>query len=352
LTANGAPDEADQHKAGKLDPNPKAGTKPVALDVPRVYSVRELLQSSLTRATNKAEIESCSTGHFRLDAITGGIRRGFTWLFGADTSFGKSSWLVSVADVNLRKGKRVLIVSSEDLPDLYADRLMARRAEVSAAHLRDKKLDDEEEKKCKDVAAKGEPVPVYIDARRWPVEDLQPHLNRIIKEEKIDVVAFDYIQEFRSKRRHQDERVKYREIASVLRHTAKDARIAAILFSQLTMSADTKIPNRHNIRECRDIANASEVIIIGFEPDADIKPKKGDPIEAGTKCVLVDKCKNGPRGMKIPLDWNTTSASFNTVEDPKEHAKRATAEKLAYEEKLAGAQQSFDEEYDSYEGPN
>jgi replicative DNA helicase len=198
--------------------------------------------------------------------------------------------------------------------DVYADRLLARRAEISAKNLRDRKLLPSEVSRITGVVNASEAVPVYIDARRWPVENLIPHLKAIIKEEKIDIVAFDYVQEFQSKRRWQDERVKYREIASMLRHVAKDANISALLFSQLTLSQDTKIPNRSNIRECKDIANASEVIVIGFEPDKEIPTVKGPEIKAGTKCLFVDKCKNGPRGIKFPMFWNDMSASFSAVE--------------------------------------
>src|ERR1041384_1785231 len=314
-----APDEAELNQAGKLPADPRAGTKAVSLRVPRVHTVRELLSDAAVRSMSREQHTTCTTGHYRLDDITCGIRRGFTWLFGADTSFGKSSWLISVADENIRVGKRVLICSSEDVADVYADRLLARRAQISAKNLRDRDLLKSEGSRVTEAVNKAEAVPVYIDARRWPVEDLTPHLRTIIKEEKIDIVAFDYIQEFQRKKRWQDERVKYREIASQLRHIAKDANIAAILFSQLTMTAETKIPTRPTIRECRDIANASEVIVIGFEPDKEIQTAKGPGIEAGTKCLLVDKCKNGPRGVKMPMFWNDMSASFSRVDDQDHH---------------------------------
>lgn len=77
------------------------------------------------------------------------------------------------------------------------------------------------------------------------------------------------------------------------------------------------MPNRHNIRECRDIANAAEVILIAFEPEKDILDANGEvAVHAGTKCVHVDKVKNGPKGAKVPLEWDATSACFNAVKDP------------------------------------
>lgn len=310
--SSAAPDEADANKAGTLPADPKAGTKPVALAVPRVLTVQEILESSRSRAMRREPSDYCTTGHNQLDAITGGFRPGFVWVMGADTSWGKSSFLISVLDENMKRGKRCLIVSSEDTEELYGDRLMARRARCSATRLRDGTLTDEEKVAVTGIAMKGEQVPVFVDAARWPIEKLVIHLDKIIKEQKIDLIAFDYLQEFKSEKRWQDERVKFREVASLMRRVIKSNKKTGIIFSQLTVTTDTKIPNKHNIRESRDVSNAAEVIVIGFEPEKDIQTRRAT-IEAGTKCLLIDKVKNGPRGAKITLDWDSHSACFNAV---------------------------------------
>jgi hypothetical protein len=78
--------------------------------------------------------------------------------------------------------------------------------------------------------------------------------------------------------------------------------------------------SRKNIRECKDVANASEVILIGFEPEKDVTRKNGSVmITAGTKTVLVDKVKNGPKGAKVPLSWSKEHACFNRVVEPEGH---------------------------------
>jgi replicative DNA helicase len=313
---SGAPDEADMHKAGTLSSDPKAGTRVVAAQVPRVANLSDMLTGARKRVFAKESRSFCTTGHYRLDQITGGIRPGYSWLIGADTSFGKSSWLIAVTDINIDLGKRVLIVSSEDTEELYADRLMIRRSGVNAIRFRDKELTPEEADLVVKAEQQAKPIPVYVDARKWVIEDLIPHLRTIIKEHKIDVVAFDYVQEFKTKRRYQDERIKFREIASSMRHLAKDAKIAALIFSQLTLSENTTIPTRANIRECKDMANGSEVILIGFETKKQIDVPGKQPIPADTKCFLVDKCKDGPRGAKIPMDWYTEVATFRHVKAP------------------------------------
>jgi replicative DNA helicase len=295
---------------------------------PRVLTVLDILTASVMRLGETKGV-NCTTGNFELDRITGGFRPGFTWLFGAATSFGKSSWLVAVADDNIKRGKKILIVSSEDTEEVYGDRLMVRRAKVDAMRYRDGRPHDFERERINAELAKAEEVPVFVDARRYPVEDLAGHLTKVIREQRVDLVAFDYVQEFRSKRRWQDERVKFREIASILRHVAKDAKIPGIIFSQLTTTERTKIPTRDNIRESRDMAHGAEVIVLGFEPDAELKDPKGHSIAfEGDKCLFIDKVKNGPRNRIVRAPWNEDSACFETVLDPEQRAIDAMAEQF------------------------
>ena len=93
----------DQLIAGELPADPEAGQTTMQADVPRVLTTDELLERSFNETHSKdRRPAACVTGHYRLDSIMqGGFRPGFVTLFGAETSWGKSSFLVSVVDENL-----------------------------------------------------------------------------------------------------------------------------------------------------------------------------------------------------------------------------------------------------------
>lgn len=315
---------------------------------PRIHTVKELLADAAQRATQRDKLaDACTTGHYELDAVTGGFVPGFIWVFGADTSWGKSSFAISVADENIQRGKRVLIVSAEDPASLYGDRLLARRARVSADRLRKGRLQPEELQRVHDVRRKGEDVPVYCHAENRPIERLRKELEILIKLEGIHMVVFDYLQEFRSSGKHQDERTRFKHTSQVMRDLLRSNNKGGAILSQLTISGDTKIPSKHNIRESRDVSNAAEVICLGFTPDADVKGpspgnnEQGRPLEpeilfkAGKRYVLVDKNKNGPR-KKIVMDWDDNSACFNAVKDPEQE--RLDREAAQYEHLVADFQ--------------
>lgn len=330
-------DENDKLKAGLLPKDPREGTAPVnrlaeEADEKRplkVYRVDELLRDANERARLPlSTVGVCATGNFPLDDATGGFCPGFVWVMAADSSWGKSSWMIATVDEIIKQGKRALIISFEDAPVIYGNRLMARRARVSAQRIKKHINTKEELEKMAEVAAKAEDCPVYIEAGNRPIERLVQEVRAQIRSEKIDWVGWDYLQEAQSEERHQDERFKYKHIAKLMREVIKSEQKTGVILSQITVSETTKIPTKQNIRDCRDVAHGADVICIGFTPDEDIfgaspgNDESGRKIapetkfKAGQRYLLIDKNKDGPKGKKIVMSWDDHSACFNNVEDP------------------------------------
>lgn len=312
----------DRAKDGELPDDPMKGAKPMndaakkkAAEAARVLTEKQLLQASMEAAFNRERPRIVSTGHWKIDMLTGGMKPGHVWLMAAETSFGKSTFLVEVVDLELAAGGRPLIVSTEDDEQIYGDRLMCRRAGVSAARMRDGKLRPEELDEISRVAAAGVDQPLFLDGRGFEVERLAKQLYEIIGDENITYVGVDYIQEIDSKRRHQDERLKFKYIAGLLRRVIKKRRITGTLFSQITEQTGKKYPDKNSVRECKDISNGAEVILIGFEPQETIETPKGETILPGSKCMKVDKAKQGSKGIVV-MSWDKRSASFNEVKRP------------------------------------
>lgn len=302
-------DDNDLAKAGELPEDAAAGAKVMA-EGPRVLTVQQLLEDARQRATATKCRKSCSTGNWRLDKATGGIRPGHVWVFGAETNWGKSSWLIMLADVNLRKGSRVLIVTSEDDQSLYGDRLMVRRSRVNARRLRDGELTAEEIQKVTNTAAKGELLPVFLDARGLTAEQTTAHMAELITTHKIDLVLIDYLQEMRSGERHQDRRNEVAQVASMLRTAIKRCGSSGVIFSQITITEGKKRPDKNSIRESRDVGNGAEAIILG----CNVTDEKSGAILR--REVFVDKAKDGPKGYTLELQWNADLACFETQADP------------------------------------
>lgn len=310
-------DENDRLREGTLPEDPRADAKRVSEDVPRVLTVRDIMDSAMRHALDTRSGSVCTSGHYRIDDITGGLRAGFVWVFGADTGYGKSSWCVMVADENIKRGKRVLIVSAEDDEKLYGSRLLVRRSRVSADALRRRRLTAEDQNRLALARESGEDVPVFLDARGKNVEWIARHTKQLVAEHRIDLIAYDYLQAFDNEKPQQDRRNQVSYIARTLVDAAKTSGVAAVLFSQLTVQEGKPIPDKHSIRESRDVSNMAEVVAIGFTPRADVvDSEKRTLARANERTLLLDKVKDGPRGAMIALPWDEASACFDTVADP------------------------------------
>ncbi len=339
----------DRMQGDGLPVDPTSGTRVVSADVPRVLTVQDLLLESRRGATEKNTRSMITTGIGKLDSITGGLQAGFMWIFGASTGWGKSSLAVMLADENLKakSQRRTLIVSVEDSERIYGDRLMCRRARVSADRLRKKRLQRPELDAITEVASLGEDAPVFLDARGKGVEWSAKHTKQIIVDQQIDLVVFDYLQAFDNEKPQQDRRIQVNYIARTLTDVVKNARggsgIAGIIMSQITETPNKVIPDKYSIRESKDVAHAAEVVVLGFTPNQDIMPagsenmKQGDvrpePIaKKGKRHMYVDKVKNGPRGAILELEWDDESACFNRLSDPEEERLQALADSVGFDD--------------------
>jgi replicative DNA helicase len=338
-------DENDKLQAGVLPNDPTEDTKVIPSDAPRVLTVRDLLRGSRLEADRKNKASLTTTGNYKLDNITGGMIPGFVWVFGADTSWGKSSFLVMLVDENLKRNKRTLVVSAEDSEKLYGDRLMLRRtrhqldperdpgSRLSANLLRAKKIKPEMREQMLQVEDRAEEAPVFLDARGRGVEWVSRNVKQIIKEQQIDVVAYDYLQAFDNEKPQQDRRNQVTYIARTLTDITKSLDKTGIIFSQITIEKGKAVPDKHSIRESRDVSNAAEVVLLGFVPEKDITAPSREPgrpaellVSGGERAIFVDKCKNGPRGALIPMPWDNDSACFDTVVDPETERLRKAAD--------------------------
>jgi replicative DNA helicase len=327
LTGPRGIDENDKAKAGRLDANPESLCEPVNNEArrvvserPRVLTVSQILHESMNRSFDKSVPRVLTTGHWKIDRLTGGIRQGQSWVMGADTSWGKSSWAIACADENLKRGARVLIVSTEDDESVYGDRLMARRSGVEARRIRDRRLEPSDQSKITGVVSSAEHIPVYLDGRGVQWERLLRQAEEVVDGEAIDLVILDYVQELTTKQKFGDDRLMFKSIGQQFRHSFKARKIASMLLSQLTIADASKPPTKRDVRECKDLASGAEVVALGWTPLQNVTKKNDDGHDellysAGSRVLLIDKAKDGMKG-SAELQWDEVTASFTRVDRP------------------------------------
>jgi replicative DNA helicase len=273
--------------------------------MPRVGTYRQAKLAAVARAAKPRDLSlTCLTGMHRLDNITGGLRPRFCWLVGGDSSVGKTTFAVGVASHNLGRGLGVLIVSSEDPIELYGRRLLQRELRLSAIKLRDGKLDASDLERARENAEESAPWPVYLSADGVPLEDVVQWVEWAVEEHDIQLVIWDYLQEFSLRHREESHVLTTKRMGKMMRTVARSTGTAAMVLSQLTVNEKTGIPTRANIRDSRDVAHGSDVIGLLYEP-----PREHED-QAPSRSIFLDKVKDGPAKISIPLAWDQVSASF------------------------------------------
>lgn len=322
-------DDNDAAVAGTLPDDPTEGTKVVA-EAPRLRTAHDLLAGAMSRALSREVPRSTPSGHYLIDEMVGGFIPGWCWVIGADTNVGKSTLAIAFADVALKAGKGVLIVSLEDVEEIYADRLLLRRGrrgqneKINADRLRWRKLEPNEKQIAMDVANEAERKPLYLDAIGWTGQKLAKQLGKTLDAlPEIELVIVDYLGEIANEGRSEDRRNEVREMASLIKSTVKSRKRCVIILSQITVDEKNpdKFPRRHQIRDSRDVINGAEVVaMLGLVAEDMVDKKTGDIVlRKGERGLLLDKVKQGRKGM-VRLHWDDEAACFVDVEDPQASA--------------------------------
>ena len=308
--ATGDPAE-DWDRGGTEGPYAPEESGPPAERATKVYGTRtlsDILSKVYTRAASEKRERGVMTGFGDLDRALGGFRRGLVAVLGAETSWGKSSFAVAVADLALRRGQRVLIVSGEDTEDVYGQRFMSRRSGVSAMALRDGEVQQESLAQMVHVVANAEKSHVFLNGIGRNVEWLAEAIGRVAAEEEVQLVIVDYLQAFSCARKTQDRRNEVTHVARTFTDAIKNAGTAGLMFSQIRRT-DGARPTMHDLKESGDVENMAEHVLIGYLS----KPVMGS--EESVRMISVEKNKDGPRGGRpIELPWDVDTASFLNIQ--------------------------------------
>jgi len=275
-----------------------------------VRSLKQLLEGVVARADTKIQERGATTGNYELDQVLGGLRRKKITILGADTSFGKSSFAIMVADEVMKGGANVLFLSCEDGEEMYAQRFMARRAGVNAFRIRDNDLRDQDVSRMRMQAIAAQDAPFFLDVIGKPVEQAVRAVTDLCKEIDFALVIVDYVQRFTAARRTQDKRTEVTYVAGLFSDAIKNGNAAGLILSQLRRPENmTKPPTMHDLKESGDLENMAEHVLLGhLEVNGEGEQRREQ------RHFYIAKNKDGPRNIdRVTIPFDTTTASFTTT---------------------------------------
>lgn len=320
----------DQAQAGTLPEDPAVGALPISPaakqvteDEARLMTVQGVMKASWEQATApRSDRKIITTCHYEIDRDTGGFCPEDVWIIAGKSQWGKTSYTIACADENIKAGHRVLIVSGEDRPSLYGERLMIRRTRINRYRYTNNRMTDVEFNAGADAVKDAENIPVYLDARGKSVEWAAKRVRQIVASEGIDLIFWDYIQCFHKEKATQDQRLGITYIARAMTDVIKTTGKAGALLSQVTPDEKAMTPDMYSIRDSKDVANAAEVVAIGFFPkgsvERDTNGQKVLVAKEGERCMVLAKNKPGPGpgGRIYRMGSDANHGCFDVVKNP------------------------------------
>lgn len=328
----------DHVKDGTLPDDPTVEAEPVSpkakeahADDARLMTVKQVMKASWDEVTAPRDKRPIiTTTHYEIDRDTGGFCPEDVWIVAGKSQWGKTSFTIAVADENIARGHRILIVSGEDRPTLYGERLIIRRSRVNRYRYKNNLMNDAEFSRGLDAVGRAENLPVYLDARGKSVEWAAKRVRRIVAEEGIDLIFWDYLQCFHKDKPTQDQRLGITYIARIMTDVIKTSGKAGAILSQVTPDDKAMVPDMYSIRDSKDVANAAEVVAIGFVPksaiERDVDGRKIMIANEGERAMVLAKNKPGPGpgGRIYRMGSDADHGCFDVVEDPDAPARRAS----------------------------
>lgn len=293
-----------------VDPEAESTDKRSASQRYGARSLAEMLTGVVERAETKIQERGVTTGNHELDEALGGLRRKKITIVGADTSFGKSSFAIMVADEAIKAGINVLFLSCEDGEEMYAQRFMARRAGINAFRIRDNDLEDDHIKRMKYQASAAQRAPFFLDMIGKPAEHAARAVSELCKEIDFALVIVDYIQRFSSARRTQDKRTEVTYTCGLFCDVIKNNNAAGLIVSQLRRPENNsnKPPTMHDLKESGDLENMVEHVLLGH-----LEVNGEGEMRRELRHFYIAKNKDGPRNVeRVTVPWDNTTASFRT----------------------------------------
>lgn len=299
-------DEVERLERAAIQSEHEMPSKRPAVERYAISTMHDMVKEVFEDANRKDIAKGFTTGIQEIDSMIGGLRRGHVTLLAAQTSWGKSTFASMVQDENYLRGVKVLTISREDKRLMFGRRIVCKRLSLNAMLLRDRELSPKDVARIGEMANKSRQQYIFWDAIGVDVETVAKGIEELCAEYGFELVIGDYIQRFRSSKRHNSRRDEVGYVGEVLSDSIKKANAAGLLLSQCKRTAGRE-PTMDDVKESGDLENIAEHVMIGWREAVGEESDENNV----RRNINVPKNKDGP----VMFGWhelpfNRATASF------------------------------------------
>lgn len=245
------------------------------------------------RYNNKNDEKLC-TGFSDLDRVTAGFHDEELTIIAARPGIGKTTFLLQILLNLCQKGNSCVMFSGEMSSGQLGERLLSNLTRINGQKIRFAKgLTTEEFKKLGDVTCAISSMPLIINDEIMNVESIRSYCRELKNNGKLDLIAVDYLQLFKTLKKTQNRENEVATISREFKLMSKEFKVPVIVLSQFSRSPakESREPILTDLRESGAIEqDADNVIFLHVPEDTD------EAAEMLDIKVIIAKQRNGPTG--------------------------------------------------------
>jgi replicative DNA helicase len=308
---DGAADEQIQDAADKLEQcfSGELGGRSMREVVASLVKAAET-RTALIAAGREHELEALgvATGLAQIDtSLTfGGLPLRQPTLLGADTSAGKSAFATTLMWNAARRGEPCLYCTLEDEAESPTLRIVSSLSGLDNAALQNLRVRPEEWERFERAAGELWNRRVHFFEQPCRVNELVGRVKRYVRRHHPRLIVVDYLQLLSPAERSRSRQEEIDDTFSRLVQMARSLEGAATLVvSQFHRTDRSQRPTKRDFYHSASIEQGAHTVLLLWDPplSRDFRVRLG----------IIDKQKNGPAPVDVPLGWDGRSAMFGNA---------------------------------------
>lgn len=205
---------------------------------------------------------------FKVADGMGGFQLGDLWVIAAESSQGKTSLAINVADNVARHEMAVAFYSMEmTAAQLYA-RMLAARTGIPSSTLCTRPLTDGQMEAYRRASTEMGEYHVYFDERSTSsLETILASMRTLAYRKGIKMAVVDYLQILNVNTKSLNQEQALGDAARRFKNIAKELNICVVVLSQLSRDKDNPRPNIARLRGSGQILEAADGVLLVYRPE-------------------------------------------------------------------------------------
>ena len=237
-------------------------------DIQSIAQIASSYTDNIINANREGRrLQGAPTGFGMIDQ-RGGLQPSDLFVIAADSSQGKSSLALNMAENAAKSGYPCAYYSMEMTADQLFARILATETGLPSNVLNTRPLTDEQLARYQSASASVSQLPLYCDERSTSsLDGILSSIRTMAYRYHIKVAVVDYLQILNVNQKNINKEQAMADAARRCKNLAKELNICIVLLSQLNRDRDNPQPSMARLRDSGQIAEAADVVLLIYRPE-------------------------------------------------------------------------------------